>query len=633
MQPKSATGTGPSAPGGAAAHSTPSARLADTDGMTDEAAPPDRRAFALSDLVPPRAPRAPLSALRPGGPVQAAVLAALLILTLGYVAYWCYEHRAMLIDLDRQNDDARQHLFHYHTHRGDGALAGDPVTEDARLYSPPAVRAVYRVLVPVTGLFAASKLVQGATWAIVLVGAWVLGRAERGGWAAACLFLFFMLHTPEIANRMVGGMPRGFAYPLIGLWLAGAIARSERTRWAAGIVGGAVYPFAMLLILGGEGFLRLAGGVDVRRRDIRANWLRYVLMIALCFAAVMPYQFEKGDRGKPPTYAQAAADPAFGPEGRTKQLPFPNPVRGVVTSMSAVVLPDHYAEFHVEPRFPFLMNHRWAMLGLGLLAIGGAALVATRRSPLPVAGLSLFAASLVLTAAAQLMAFRLYIPARYYEFGMPVATIGLLVGVYGLLGVGSDDGRRRVARWAAAIAVMLVTLFFSGTGTDPDNALRLDRKRDAPLYDFVESLPLDARIASHPHDGNDLPYWAARATVVSRETLIPWMYPTWPARVEVAADTLRAMYATRRGDVVAYIEAHDVSHILIHKRRYREDFADFAGLFEPLNRVTDEALEGVELHDLVLADVPLETVVYEDETWRLVDAERLAEAWSEGAAR
>ena len=60
--------------------------MADTSAMTENPSGGDHRAFAFSDLLPPRAATASWASLRPGGAAQAVVLGLLVALTLGYVA-------------------------------------------------------------------------------------------------------------------------------------------------------------------------------------------------------------------------------------------------------------------------------------------------------------------------------------------------------------------------------------------------------------------------------------------------------------------------------------------------------------------------------------------------------------------
>jgi hypothetical protein len=114
------------------------------------------------------------------------------------------------------------------------------------------------------------------------------------------------------------------------------------------------------------------------------------------------------------------------------------------------------------------------------------------------------------------------------------------------------------------------------------------RRDHAPLYDFVETLPRDARISGHPSDVCGIPYWSARAHAGCYETLQPWFVNSWRRQKERTEATLRALYAERPDDVVAYAHAYHVTHLLLARERYGDDFRSSAKLFQPFDAFLDD---------------------------------------------
>ena len=141
-------------------------------------------------------------------------------------------------------------------------------------------------------------------------------------------------------------------------------------------------------------------------------------------------------------------------------------------------------------------------------------------------------------------------------------------------------------------------------------------------------LPIDALIAAHPNDGDEAPFWAGRASVVGYETLQPWLTGSWAKQRARSEATLRALYATDHATVLDYCTTHHVTHLLLNDDRYGADFRQRAKLFEPFDTMLRGLLARVTAADLVLAELPSDTVVARAGRFRIVDVAKLSAAWS-----
>ena len=564
---------------------------------------------------------------------RTASRALLWCLLVGYVFLWMAGNHGLLFDPLLQTDDARTSLFPFHQYEKGGALSDDPIAREMLGFVPPAVEHIYQLLVPYFGIFVAAKIVQVMALGLLAAAAIILIRAPGAGLAAGVLLVFLVLHTSFITARgIAGGLPRAFAFPALGLWVAGALTGRDWVRRASAAIGAAAYPPAMLLILGAEGLYLL----QLTFRSQQRRWLRtlggYLALAATCFVLLSPMLGRDDNLGPIQTLEQAYQEPAFYRDGRLHVLPFHSPL---VEFPRHIVMPYIISgSWWLPDRFNFWHNGTAALLVAMIPLVLLWFAVLWRRAPIPVISLSLLLSATLLYILARLFAFHLYSPERYYSYGLVIAAIALPIEVLGQWrtravapSMTSCDGAE--SRRNQLSAVFILALFtVGGTGIDPQrNGMTIDGRSEAGLYAFVRTLPLDIRVAAHPMDGDDIPLWAARATTGGYETLQPWFVKAWRRQRQRAEDTLRAFYSVTRSDVLEYCARYRVTHLLLNKARYGFDFKERAGLFEPFGSFVRGLVADVELSDLVLADVPPEAIMFEDQRFRLVSVERLRAAW------
>ncbi len=598
--------------------------------MAESAAPreaPWRRALAFArrlDLLPTRPRPLGWRQLVPRS-IPGWIGAALLwTVFLYYGHHWYWHHRELLFDTLLENDDVRTSLIPFHAYGPEHALARDPIANEMRAYVMPGIWLLYRVLTPLVGIYWAPKVAQLVCLGVAAAGAWVLVRSRRAGLAPALLMLFLLLRTPYVVNRLAGGFGRGFVFPIFALWLGGAIAKNERARFAAALLGALVQPNAVATVLGAEGVLLVLDLIGKRRAVLWRRARRFAFVLAACVAVVAPYMASQARVGHVHTLEEAEKNPAFSGRGRQRELPFPDPTATFAGQIVGPVATVGTRPFPSLGRLYDKHGTSFAVLALLLMVVASAARLAPAARP----ALALFASTVVLYVLARVLAFRLYSPERYYTFGLQMATIALVVTTAGMLGGRLRRRWRPLVRNGAAAAFMAGLWLFAGDGYIYRNGLTIDQRALAPLYAFVKTLPVDARIACHPWDGDDVPWWAGRATTGGFETIQVWLVEPWQRGEKLVHDTLHALYATDRNELLAYAASHHVTHLMLDKDRYRDDFRWRAGFFEPITSWVERELASVQRSDLVLVDLPHGAVVYEDARYWIVDVKRLADAWA-----
>jgi hypothetical protein len=563
----------------------------------------------------------------PTGPKHWASVALVWLVTLAWFWSWCRGNWAPLFDPNVLPNDASTAIFPFHRYAEGAPLSDDPIANEMLEYQPYAYRLLFRVTVPFIGLLAAAKVVQWLLILIVIAAGVVLMTSRRAGLGAGLLFAFLFLHDAGVQGRVIGGLPRGFGFPLAALWLAGALACRPWVRRCAALIAALTYPTALAMVLGAEGVYSLRGMLRPGVATLLRRLKHYALLVVACCALLAPAVLVgMADGGPIHTLDQARAEPAFGETGRLDILPFAQPGRAFGSAYLSIFTQAGTSPFSSLRQRLETYEAEIGVIGTALLF----ALVLFRVSPTPGPVIAFLISSLVVYAASRVYAFRLYSPERYYSVGMRAVGLAFAAAALGFVGPRLRYGLRQPVRNVVVAAAIFCAWVALGNGVGkPPMGLTVNYRHEAPLWRFIEALPRDARIASHIMDGDTIPLFTARANNGAYETLQPWLTLSWARQKARSEDTLRALYATKREDVILYAKKYRVSHLLLSKYRYSDDFYKRSRSFEPFTRFARNLLKDKHRADLVLAAVPDDAVVFRFRQWQLVSVEKLEAAWKE----
>lgn len=540
-----------------------------------------------------------------------------------YASVWLDFNQHMLLDPDLQSDDARTILIPFHRYDSDPALGDDPIANEMLDLVPLGVHALYRVLVPFTDVFVAPKIVQALAFALVLVAGAVLWRSRRAGLGAGVLLVFFLFHDWFAVERISGGLPRAFGFPCFALWLAGILSHNRWARFGAPIVSALSYPTVMLLILAAEGLYAVRGLGSSSARVVWRRLRRYVVICSACLLAALPAALGSSEGGPVHTLEQAQQEPAFGKSGRLWILPFAEPSKVFLETYIDQLLPRGESPL-ASLREAYGENAEvWATTFFACLLLVGL----MRLGPSPTVALAFTAGAVILYLLSRVLAFSLYSPERYYSFGMRMAAMALLISVPARLFPALRRRPRAIVTNLVATLVLCLVWASTGHGQKAPSGMFVNANDDRPLHDFVRTLPKHARIASHPLDGDGIPYFGARATMGTFETLQPWFVDSWRRQKERCHATLRALYATENSDVLAYAKEHGVTHFLVNQQRYRSNFVAKSASFQPFTNYARHLVSGHSREDFVMGNVAESAVVFQTSKWQVVDVEKLREVW------
>jgi hypothetical protein len=532
---------------------------------------------------------------------------------------WVKGHRAYLIDPDQQTDDVRTSLIGFHRYDATRALADDPVAIEMLNFATPGVWVLYRVLVPLTDLYWASKIVQNLCLLSIFGAGAYLALQRRGGLASGLLLVFFCLYTVIVKDRVNSGLARAFGFPVLAWWIAGALTERTKPRVVAALIAAVTYPPSLAMVLGAEGIFLLRQPPRWTFKTLLMRFRTYAALIAACAVLVSPaFVSSDHERGPIHTLEQAEKNPAFGKAGRLYVLPFEDPIQTFATNLFSPF--DQYGapvSAALQKRYKPL-EHTLALVLFGSLLV----LSLARVSPPPHAFVALVASTPVMYLLARLLAFRLYSPVRFFHYHAVAATFALVVGSLGFVGHRLSAGKRAMVRNLSAGALMAIVVLFVGDGVAQQNCC-INRRSDAPLWAAIRQLPPNARIAAHIMDADGIPYWGARANTGGYETITTWYVGHWKKQERRAQDTLRALYATDLAVVLDFARRYKVTHFMINTGRYGPDYVSNARSFEPLTAFAKDLLRNATQPQLVFGNIPQEAIVFKFRQFRLVDVSKL----------
>jgi hypothetical protein len=540
---------------------------------------------------------------------------------------WYAGNEPVLIDPLLQPDDARTAIFPFHRYAPGHPLADDPIANEMLEYQPYAYRLLFRFTVPSVGLLVASKWVTKLLFGMFVMAGVVLMTSRRAGLGAGLLFAALFIHDQSIQNRIHGGLPRGFGFPVCALWLAGAVAGRPNVRRVAAIVGALTYPTALAMVLGAEGIYVLRGLGRPGWRTLVRRLKHYALLVAACVALLAPaVTAGMHDGGSIHTLAQAQKEPAFGKFGRLRVLPFPEPTKQFTRMYEEAF--DQYGTTPHPEAWEYFQEHRGEVAIAFLALLIALPLMRLSAGPTPV--LAFFVASLVLYTLSRLFAFKLYSPERYYSLGMRLVVLGLVAAVFGTVAPGLRRWRYPIRNLTCALGIGLMWSALGNGVRTPPMGVDVDYRRLGPIWDAIKKLPKDARVACQVGDQecDNVPLFGMRANNGGYETMQPWLVKSWKRQLERAEDTMSAIYATSPEQVYAFSAKYKVSHFLIQRTRLGDDFKTRSRSFEPLSTFMRKLLEGKQSSDFILGDAPRSAEVARFRGYVLLSVAKLKEAWS-----
>ena len=488
-------------------------------------------------------------------------------------------------------DDALQHVFWMLRYRDPELFRDDLFADYFQSVAPVGYVAIYRMLALAVDPLLASKLLPPLLGCATAVFTFLLVRHLHPSPAAA--FLAAVLHSWYVwqYDDLPSATPRSFLLPMLTALLWALVAGRPALGVALTTLAALLYPVGGVLGVALLG-VRLAwgwvSGVGGRKRcpprlTTPDTFVAFLAAAALVGLVLLPAVLTDSAYGPTVTAAEARGMPEFGRRGRNAFF-VEEPYRFWLEShRSGLNLRVNDVLF---PNVPILFEYAALAALLPLLAAFRRWLPAARLVDRRVAILGqLLVASFALFGLAHLLLFRLYLPARYVQWSVP-----LVLAVAGGLALAilfhELAARVRPAR-PGSLAIGLTLLFAAGLAVYPawyHGAFVPDRHPAVTAY--LRAQPKDVLVAAAPKDADVIPALTGRRVLVGREYALAYHLGYYREVRQRVEDLIAGYYDEGPRRLAFLVDRYGVDFFLVDhaafdamsfRRAWDPDFQPFTG--------------------------------------------------------
>jgi hypothetical protein len=574
--------------------------------------------------------RAAADAVKHHGKFALAIAAPLLVV----FGPALYRHMVNSANPLRFNEDVRQQIFPFFSSYDSELFQNDYLADYYRACIPIGYKALYGLGGYIVDPSTISKVLF---YVLVVVVAAALAAAARplAGYAGALFASALVFSNPLFYDRMVGGLPRSFGYPLAAL--AAALLVHGRVRALAVLVcvGAAFYPAGAMPA--GIALALLLFVLPAEDRGEARDWSFARRARTVAFAGVMsalillPTVIASRSYGHTlHGAADMAAYPEMGPGGRYVEFDrapfwsFPEDATRY-TRLLFVPLGKPFAGAMAKwatSKNPILRDTHGQILEelLVALLVAGCLVLAVKRSEARRLFLVVAAAWTGHLVARHLAPF-LYLPQRYAVYPVPVLVTVLLPACAIALtsGLASTNPRKETLRKVLAVLVVAVAVFLPFQGFSDGNKGLSNAPKEAALLEFLGTLPKDSMIAGWPVDLDGVPYVSRRKVLLTFETHQAFHKNFADEMRRRMRRIIEAYYAVDLAPIVRLRDELKVTHFVV-RRAYLTSAAKY---FKPFTEWSTKAFaqgatRGFELQRQIAA-----AQVYSDSRFVVLDLKRL----------
>jgi hypothetical protein len=420
--------------------------------------------------------------------------------------------------------------------------------------------------------------------------------AVRGavGAAPALFAVTWLLHTRHIMQRLTGGLPRGWAAPVLAAYLCCVLHGRGRGVLGVLLVGCFVHPPSTFLCGVSYGLYllwklarsdtRAASLPELKRAVIAAPFL----LLAAWLVVKMPEEL-----GTMASYERAASMPEFSRSGG--RFPFV-PLSPLLKEVRIFAF---QAFTHRLYKIPFAVEIGVVIVAsvmlVGLLVRDFVVRRAKERIALGPPLVTFLIGVVIVYLASRHLAFKLYVPDRHLQFPMGIFfVVAFSIGAWKAFH--RDPARATDARWSlskgslfALVAVSLLIVTGSSHGLHGPANFNMTSAKLGTLDEWlIAETPSTALVAGHPTHMDGVPLFAKRRAYITTETAHPF-YDRYYDEVRRRLDiTLRAHYARSLEELVRLLEPEGVDYFVFHRKLFYPDALQKATYFRPFDRLVRE---------------------------------------------
>jgi hypothetical protein len=245
-------------------------------------------------------------------------------------------------------------------------------------------------------------------------------------------------------------------------------------------------------------------------------------------------------------------------------------------------------------------------------------------------------ASVCLFFASHLLIFRLYLPPRYTIHSFRI-VLSISAGI--VLVSFADALLRRVERRhgrgsfglrvfaIAGLSILMGAIILYPAFSDEFPKTRYITGSQPALYEFLSHQPKNILIASLATEADNLPSFAARSVLVSREHAIPFHKGYYDQINRRASDLFRAQYTPDLAELRGFIQKYGVDFFLLDNEAFTAEYVERNRWGKVLRAAKSDALAGLDHGNTpALARLADSCKVFQNEEIIVIDARRIQES-------
>ncbi|MFB0561847.1 MAG: hypothetical protein ACETWM_11655 [Candidatus Lokiarchaeia archaeon] len=503
------------------------------------------------------------------------------------------------------NDDVMQHVYWMQQFRDGGLFKNDLLTVYAKNYQPWGFIALYYVFSFIIDPMIISKIIPIVLFVVSSLYLFKLVSEMTNNYTGFLSASIFMA-APIYLDRMVGGLPRAFGYPLLIIFLYYLIKKEYLKSSLVLILQCLFYPIVFLLSM----LTYLFAFIKMQHKKIffdkpvtKTKYFIIAIIICsfiLCGKYVISYN---PSIGKVVTKEQMVGNPEYYySKGRFNLLPTPPVLQSIKQYLKKGMV---FSQIFDKPTKmvsinPGGLNSEIIFL---IILLFLALEIKRKKLLLPIEIILLFLSAILMHIISVLFLFRLAFPSRYLMYSLPLITLIICTIAIGQLVI-----KIKSARIKRTFQILILILVFLNIDHQYSVGLiNMSDKKD--LYNYLNSLPKKTMIVAHPGLADGIPTFAQRKVFIKYELSHPVFDNYWKTIKKRTVDFFNAYYSENTLLIYDFCKQNGIDYFIVDKKHFTEKYLNHGRIyFEPFNTYVKNITE--KRKNFVLDNIPEEDKLF-----------------------
>jgi len=516
------------------------------------------------------------------------------------------------------NDDARQHVYWTQQFRDCELFRNDLLTEYARNIQPWGFILFYYLTSFICDPFFVSKMLPIILFSISGLYVFKLIKHITNNIFSSFLGALIFMFSPVYLSRMVGGNARSFGYPLLIAFLYYLIKTRYFKLSITMILQSLFYPPIFLVSILTYAFCL----IKIKQKKIyfdislskRFSFIIVVLLSGFVLLSKDNFTQHNPSIGRIITYREMVNWPELYEykKGRAPYVHLP-PLKNAIVEFSREPFLQHPIPEAIHKRILKCTNLKitrrtirligsWIFLALSLFLIFE---IARKKFSLPVEILFLFLSSSIWYKMADLLTPRILSAYRYLKYPVTIVSLMIFTMAIGqIMAKIKGPITKKVLQFA--LVILLVCLGFNIN----KNVALLNKSQNKDLYEYLNSLPKNIMIASHPVLADDIPILSQRKVFINYELSFSIFHTYLTIIKKRTFDFFKAYYSEDPRSIYRFCEENSIDYLVIDKRHFTKEYLNEGDFyFEPFNTYILNIVK--ERQNFALRDIPEEAKTFQ----------------------